>query len=138
MTSRAQRALAGFAAVVLVACTLLVGWHKATVTHGVCVEHGDELHLDRIIIGDEGIVAGGDHERAAPSESAQLESSTWQLRDGDHHCAIAATSRDPLAASSTEHAVAPAWVDDFRTPPVTAGPAPRTLYRLAPKTSPPV
>lgn len=127
MTTRAQRALAGFAAAVLVACTLLVGWHKATVTHGVCVEHGDELHLDQI----------SDHERASSSDSAQLESSTWQLRDGDHHCAIAATSRDQVDATSSEHEIAPVASGEVWQPPITS-PSARSLYRLAPKTSPPV
>lgn len=126
-----MRALAGLAAVVLVACTLLVGWHKATVTHGVCVEHGDELHLGVNII-------GSDHERAQDSDSDQIESSTWELVDGDHHCVIAATSRDPLAAGATLGA-SPDFADDHALlTPALAAPAAVALYRLAPKTSPPV
>jgi hypothetical protein len=124
------RALGAFAACVLVACTLLAGWHKATVAHGVCVEHGDELHLDKI----------GDHDRAPASDSDQIEPSTWVLVDGDHHCAIAATSRDPLAApGAAEAAAAPDLSDDPTGAPPTLAAAPAVvLYRLAPKTSPPV
>jgi hypothetical protein len=124
------RAVAALAAVVLVACTLLVGWHKATVTHGVCVEHGDEVHLDRV----------GDAERAQAGDADQIGTSTWELIDGDHHCAIAAISRDPHAACGGDAAAAaPDLSDDATTPPpARAAAAAVALYRLAPKTSPPV
>jgi hypothetical protein len=124
-----RRALAAFAAVVLVGCTLLVGWHKATVMHGVCAEHGDELHLDRV----------GEHQRAEASDSAQIESSTWVQGDGDHHCTIAATSRDPIAAGASHAAAAAPDVSDHASlPHALVAPAAVALYRLAPKTSPPV
>jgi hypothetical protein len=124
-----MRALAAFAAVVLVGCTLLVGWHEATVMHGVCVEHGDELHLDRV----------SDHERAEASDSDQVESSTWVPVDGDHHCVITGTSRDPITAgASPDVAAAAALADEPSPPPALAAPAAVALYRLAPKTSPPV
>lgn len=125
-----MRALAAFAALSLVTCTLLAGWHKATVAHGVCVEHGEALHLDRI----------SDRDRAPASDSDQIEPSTWVLVDGDHHCAIAATSRDPLAApGAAEAAAAPDLSDDpTALPPVLAATPAVALYRLAPKTSPPV
>jgi hypothetical protein len=124
-----RRALAAFAAVMLVGCTLLVGWHKATVMHGVCAEHGDELHLDRV----------GEHERAEASDSAQLESSTWVQVDGDHHCVIAATSRDPIStAAGHDLAALPDLCDDTSPPHALVAPAAVALYRLAPKTSPPV
>lgn len=140
MTVRAHtRALAGFAAFVLVACTLLVGWHEATVMHGVCAEHGDELHLDVITIGDGGTVAGGDHERAEASDSDQIESSTWVPVDGDHHCVIAATSRDPITTAAGHDVAAAADLSEPTSlPPALAGPAAVAIYRLAPKTSPPV
>ena len=130
MTLRAhRRALAAFAAVMLVGCMLLVGWHKATVMHGVCAEHGDELHLDRV----------SEHERAEASDSAQIESSTWVQVDGDHHCVIAATSRDPVSTAAAHAAAAAPDVSDHAPPPpALVAPAAVALYRLAPKTSPPV
>ena len=130
MTVRAHtRALAGFAAFVLVACTLLVGWHKATVMHGVCAEHGDELHLDRV----------GEDRRAEAGDSAQIEPTAWVPVDGDHHCVIAATSRDPITtAVGHELAAAHDLSEPTSLPAALAAPAVVALYRLAPKTSPPV
>jgi hypothetical protein len=36
---------AALAAIFLVASMGLAGWHRATVIHGRCFEHGEELHL---------------------------------------------------------------------------------------------
>jgi hypothetical protein len=124
------RALAATAAFVLVACTLLVGWHRATVTHGVCAEHGGDLHLDKV----------AEHACAHDSDADQVDGNTWELRDGDHHCQILATSRDPLSApAAATAAAAPDPFDDGAAPPpALAAPAGLARYRLAPKTSPPV
>ena len=123
------RAVAALAAVVLVACTFLVGWHKATVMHGVCAEHGDELHVGRV----------GDDPHPEHGDAAELHDSPWELVDGDHHCAIAAASRDPHAAPGGHDAAAAPDLSDDATPlpPALVAAHAVALYRLAPKTSPP-
>ena len=79
------RATAALAALVLVGATLLVGWHKASVEHGVCAEHGEELHLRRL----NPTVASP---AAEPDGASRVGAATWELKDGDHHCAVAATT----------------------------------------------
>ncbi len=124
MTSRWQ---ASIAALVLLVASLLAGWHHAEVAHGRCSEHGEEVHLARV---DGTVVA------PAP-DATQISSSPWVAVDGDDHCQIVvATHRacDPVTApaflpATLEHVVVP-------QPRVVAFAA--TLYRLAPKTSPPV
>ena len=124
------RATAALAALVLVGTTLLVGWHKAHVEHGVCAEHGEELHLQRVA--ETPAEAPADH-------AARIGAATWELKDGDHHCAVAATCRS--AASADTHA--PQIVDAGEHVLPLALPAqleatPVAVYLIAPKTSPPV
>jgi hypothetical protein len=125
-----MRATAALAALVLVGTTLLVGWHKANVEHGVCAEHGEQLHLRRVAE-----LAPQD----AADHAARIGAATWELKDGDHHCAVAATTRS--ATSADTHA--PQIVDAGEHVEQLALPAQLAvahveLYRLAPKTSPPV
>jgi len=109
----------------LVASMVLVGWHRATVLHGKCVEHGEEVHLEKI----------ADH---VPAPSDSIAPSSWLQLGGDSHCEILATANTPLTASHApvaHHAVIVSVADAplvAIAPPVAA-----QLYRLAPKTSPP-
>jgi hypothetical protein len=123
-----NRIVAAVAALLVVGGTLVVGWHRATVTHGVCVEHGDELHLERV----------ADHERASADGVARMEASTWEVRDGDHHCQVAATSRTAVAVGDdpTVSQAPPASVDQD-LPHTVARASAVALLRIAPKTSPP-
>jgi len=125
-----MRAVAALAALVLVAGVLVVGWHKAAVAHGVCTEHGEELHLQRLS------APAQDH---GPATETRIGASTWELRDGDHHCTIAATSRDPATAGVDAPVVLAADEPvDLLALPAALADARTVLYRLAPKTSPPV
>jgi uncharacterized protein (DUF2237 family) len=123
------RATAALAALVLVGTTLLVAWHKAHVEHGVCAEHGEELHLERT----------GASTAQPVDDASRIRPSTFELEDGDHHCAVAATTRH----ATTGGAHAPQVVDAGEHAVQLALPAQLAalhveLYRLAPKTSPPV
>jgi hypothetical protein len=120
--------LAATTAWLLVASILLVGWHRAHVVHGVCAEHGEEIHYERV---------AGAH-AATGSDVASLTDVGWIASDGDSHCEILATAHTPHQASvaPTHHHVVVAAVDP--TPPwLTPAPPALALYRLAPKTSPP-
>jgi len=130
MRAPLMRATAALAVLVLVGSTLLVGWHRASVAHGVCAEHGEELHLRRI---------GQRDATQVPADGAtRIGASTWELRDGDHHCAVAATTRDPATAGADAPAlVAVVEPDDAPALPVDPTGATAVLYHLAPKTSPP-
>ncbi len=107
---------------------VLVGYHRATVVHGRCLEHGEELHLERI----------GAEQHVADAGFAQLTASGWALHEGDQHCEILATAGAPAIASPAPTAHHVAIASDAAPIPDTAAP-PRAceLLRIAPKTSPP-
>jgi hypothetical protein len=126
---RRVRLLAASAAALLVATSLLVSWHRASVIHGVCADHGDAMHLEKL----------ADHAHAPDDPISHLEDGTWLPGEGDHHCAILAIARDPLGAPGDGGPVAEAAAGDPGDLPTARVPAPAgALYRLAPKTSPPV
>lgn len=107
----------------------LVAWHQATVVHGRCAEHGEEIHLIKI--------ADGGPVIADPATPA-MTASDWLRLAGDEHCELLATihATTTARAAIAAHTTIAAHV----APPVPFLPLapPATLYRLAPKTSPPV
>jgi hypothetical protein len=125
---RVHRTVAALAALVLVATMGLAGWHRATVLHGHCAEHGDALHLEKVadvtVVADAGV--------------STISSSAFLLEDGDDHCEILAASHTTAAVATGPHPhvtvaahVAPTLPDTLVAPGAAA------LYLLAPKTSPP-
>lgn len=125
-----RTAIAALAAFALVGCTLLVAWHRAETLHGVCAEHGDEIHLTRT-------QADAAPPRTADAGEARLVAGSFALQDGDSHCDVVATAHGFVAAhGAADHLsdVAPLHGD----PGALVAPTPRgARYRLAPKTSPP-
>lgn len=123
-----HRLVAAIAATALVAGLLLVGWHQASVTHGVCVEHGGELHLSK--------VADHDHDQDDPT--SRVEQSAWVLGDGDHDCSILASSRHATVTADVAVVVVARQDDAPALPAACSDATPVAIYQLAPKTSPPV
>ena len=129
VSRRAHRTVALLAALVMLASLGLVAWHRATVVHGRCAEHGEEIHLVQVA-SESGAIAD-------PSQTA-LTASEWILGDGDDHCELLAA--DAAATAPTSHANVLLIVATPGVPALAVVPTapPATLYRLAPKTSPPV
>ena len=124
------RAVAAVSAALYLAGLLLTLGHQAEVTHLTCAEHGEPVHLAATV----GPATPSTEEaRLGPGELAAA------LHDHDH-CAVAATSRvgRPAAGLGARLlAVAPRR-RALPSPVVTAVVQPPLLFRLAPKTSPPV
>lgn len=125
-STRLRRITAAIAAGVLLASMVLVGWHRATVVHGRCLEHGDEIDLERIASGN-----------AKHSDGVAVTPASFAQGAGDGHCEI-------LAASHASSTVAPVFAHHAAIvivtqaqPPALAPSSSCELYRLAPKTSPP-
>lgn len=125
-----RTAIAALAAFALVGCTLLVAWHRAETLHGVCAEHGDQIHLTRT-------QADAAPPRPADAGEARLVTGSYVPQDGDFHCDVVATAFGVVAAhGGDDHQtdVGPVPGDAL----ALAAPAPRgARYRLAPKASPP-
>lgn len=128
--SRARRILAIATAGVLLASLLLVSWHRATVVHRRCVQHDESIELIRVsaasrVVADTGLTG--------------LRAADWVQLGEDAHCAILAIAHVPLTASASvalHHVVVAAELAP-RPLAIPARPA-APLYRLAPKTSPPL
>jgi hypothetical protein len=128
VADRTRTTLAALAALALVASGLLAGWHRASVMHATCAEHGDEVHVEK--------VAGA--ERPDEDGASRLVSTSWQEAEGDHHCQLSATSRESVGADADPCVVtADPPVDHAPLAGVVADAAGAPLLRLAPKTSPP-
>jgi len=122
---RAQAALTAFA---FALASLLGVIHEATTRHVVCAAHGELIHAD-----------APTKVAKPPAGGAVASARTTASTHGDDHCALASathqsrvTSRAPAMASAvapadTVVAVVPAGVPRAET----------SLYRTAPKTSPP-
>lgn len=132
-----MRAIAAVSAALLIACTLLVDWHRATTMHGVCAEHGDELHLVQV---DElrGAPDAHGHDPGDAGDPAEVTRSSFVPTDGDHHCQITATTTVRMPDVDDHPRAAPTAATDPHAIPAAAPLAARALFRLAPKTSPPV
>ncbi|MBZ0237732.1 MAG: hypothetical protein K8M05_35790 [Deltaproteobacteria bacterium] len=131
MTLRPPRAIAALLGLVaIVLGTVGVHRHVTTVEHGRC-EHGAEVHLERV---------GGDADAAPMSEPGTgpvLAEPVWWESEGDHHCGAIA----PIVCAAPELQAtllpAPAG-DEYERPGSSRVAVATALYRLAPKTSPPI
>ncbi len=122
---RARALCAAALAIVFAACTLIAGWHQATVIHARCAAHGELVH-----------VGGGVHRKLGAHQIAARDADGG---DGEHeHCQLCPRTHDGAPAISAHVPVA--------MPPVAPAPlpAPRVIaiateapLRDAPKTSPP-
>jgi hypothetical protein len=118
-------------------CFQLTGpLHYALVEHGVCVEHGEAVHVQTPHADGHG---GADHAHAA---AAELEGDA--VRGGDdgahgahEHCALAGRERDPLALTSAAIDVGPAFAVLVPSAASTSIHVVVRALDAAPKTSPP-
>ncbi|MCB9730909.1 MAG: hypothetical protein H6744_21105 [Deltaproteobacteria bacterium] len=121
--------------------------HYATVTHVMCLEHGGLVHLDAHPTGPHGASAtrSGLHD-AAPAtgpQQAHLGSpgapSDRPDSDEHSHCDLLATLAQSAVVETPAPLEAPAapLIDTVTEAPATSPRAARSVYRFAPKTSPP-
>jgi len=111
----------------LIVCGFLVRHHEATVGHAVERATGQLVHADQLV---------GHHEDDAPSDVHDRGPD-----HGDHdECVAAALLRTATMTSSAEPAIAEIHVRrlELAHAAVTVERAAPRVYRLAPKTSPPV
>ncbi len=127
--------------------------HQATTTHVVCPEHGELIHGDApveqtaadggslsvsLAAGLQALAAAArmPEEPADPSLGGALPRSSSHDHD---HCYISCASRERMAGVSVERPDHDAPAPARAALALAAGhePAGRTLYRTAPKTSPP-
>jgi hypothetical protein len=115
-------------AILLLAVQLAGLTHLVLARHETCAEHGAIVEAP-----------AGEAQAAAEGTTPSVWSTTATVESADDHCAFFATERRSLAvtvvhvANPDLHSSAPA-----RRPTPLLAVGPRPLYRLAPKTSPPV
>jgi len=127
--TRATRASAALAAFVVAFASLLGVVHEATTAHVRCAAHGELVDSD-----------GAARATASGPVSATLASALPSARGhGDEHCLLASALRESrIAPRSPAIAVAIVRLADLAMTPPGQGPArAATVYRIAPKTSPP-
>jgi hypothetical protein len=123
--------------------------HQATATHVVCPEHGELIHGDEpekasvdagslslSLVDRLQALAGGAHQPADLQARGALPRRSSHEHD---HCYISCASRERMAGVSVESPDRDAPIPSRAALALAAGhePAGRTLYRTAPKTSPP-
>jgi len=131
--TRATRASAALAAFVVAFASLLGVVHEATTAHVRCAAHGELVDSD-----SDGTVRAA--ASASGPASAALASALPSARGhGDEHCLLASALRESrIAPRSPAIAVAIVRLADLAMTPPGQGPArAATVYRIAPKTSPP-
>ena len=127
--TRATRASAALAALVFAFASLLGVVHEATTAHVRCAAHGELVDSDGVV-----------RATASGPASATLASALPSARGhGDEHCLLASALRESrIAPRSPAIAVAIVRLADLAMTPPGQGPArAATVYRIAPKTSPP-
>jgi hypothetical protein len=109
---------------VVIAATLFAGWHHATVRHGPCGQHLAQI---------------GESVPAATGEASAVFASPWARFEGNARCEILAAADQPAETDAAPTiVVALGSIDPFTLPPPSIVEIAVALYRLAPKTSPPV
>ena len=126
---RRRPALPAFAAAMVLVLAQLIGLaHQAAIRHVTCNEHGEELELAPLA---ESVHACGDQHLIGVDGDA----------DSAHHddCLLARALHQSGAAPDPTPLFVPMLVEQpAPTRVVLADARPATLYRIAPKTSPPV
>lgn len=133
MRPRPGRASAALAALVFVLTGVLGMAHEATTTHVRCAAHGELVDSD----GSAAVVVGPARESVA---STITSASLLARGHGDEHCLLASALRASRIAPRPPVLIAAIASVDARAIPSPERAAPRAagLYRIAPKTSPPV
>jgi hypothetical protein len=118
------RSLRFLLAVIFVAGQLGGAVHNLLVLHVTCLEHGEVIHST-----------------AAPEAASPLGGVALRAERAHEHdvCLVALHRRDQAQQAAPQAVVAPAQPEVREAaPPITAAEARDPLFRLAPKTSPPV
>lgn len=122
-----RRARAALTALVFVAASLLGALHEATTSHVRCAVHGELVDSAAPL----GVVAG-------PARATIASAQPLARAHGDEHCLLASMWRSPPISPRPPSLVAAVAVSHDV---VVAAPgiaqASASLYRIAPKTSPP-
>jgi hypothetical protein len=113
-------------AILLVVCTVAVQTQEAAVAHVRCQEHGQLIHVTSVAPESAGVLAPG-LTHIIPARSASAEHDHCALV-GTTHCTF--SSLAPLAVATMPTIVVARVA-------IASQHAPRTTFRLAPKTSPP-
>ncbi len=123
--------------------------HQATATHARCPEHGELIHgegperagaeagsLSVLLTNRLQALASAAHQPAGPRAGGALPRTSRHEHD---HCYISCASRERMAGVSVERQDRDTPIPARAALALAAGhePAGRTLYRTAPKTSPP-
>lgn len=128
MEHRGHRWVVAVAAVVLFGAELVSAAHSAFVQHAVCAEHGEPIDLGPVLA--EG-PAAGDFDTVSTGASRAASS------DDHHHCTF--SRRSPFALTRPKSLAAlPFHRTTAHAPREPLLEAVVRLFRLAPKTSPPV
>jgi hypothetical protein len=107
--------------------------HEATTSHVRCAEHGELVH------GEPGAVASASSISSTAHATLERGVGTGGDARGHEHCQLTFSSHESCCAPRPAVvAAAPAVVGELAAAPVrTAGAYTVSLYRTAPKTSPP-
>lgn len=126
--SAGLRVRAALTAAMFIVASLLGVLHEATTAHVRCAAHGELVDSDAPI----GAVAGS-------ARDTILHTQPRAHGHGDEHCLLASALRSSRIAPRTPVLVATVVVvDDIVMATPGAAQAAASLYRIAPKTSPPV
>lgn len=129
MRAVGERFAAAFVAFVCISSQLSSFAHEASTVHVTCAEHGEPVDVPSVA-----------HAHSASTHAAFENGNPPAGVGGHDHCAFALHGRQSSTTtvralcSAPDHVISP-------PPPIAAATAPgpiRALYRLAPKTSPPV
>ncbi|HEY6038172.1 MAG TPA: hypothetical protein VIV58_28015 [Kofleriaceae bacterium] len=125
-TRLVRRAGAIATAILLVVCTVAVQTQEAAVAHVRCLEHGQLIHVTSVAPESAGDLAPA-LTRLAPARGGSAEHDHCPLV-GTTHCAFSSLAPPPVAAVAALELARVSGESQH---------APRTTFRLAPKTSPP-
>ena len=128
--ARGRRVSAAVAAFALVFASLLGMVHEATTSHVRCAEHGELVDSDRL---------PATSALAGPARDTIASAQRSAHASGDVHCLLASALRQSrIAPRPPTVAAAIVQIAELATAPPPAARATSTsLYRIAPKTSPP-
>lgn len=126
--SRAVRVRAALTTLAFLAASVLGALHEAATVHVRCAAHGELIDSTGPVPSD----VPSARDAIAPAQSSARG-------HGDDHCLIAAAARASRTVPGSPAIAVPAVaaIDRAALPPATPAPASASLYRIAPKTSPP-